>query len=249
MNKYKVSCVNYLNSIPYVKGLTDDDYAKYFELDLDFPAESARKMINGEVDIALVPVAVLPELDKVDVLKNFGIGSDGIVSTVKIFSHRSIEELDTVLLDYQSRTSAMLSQLLLKKYWHANAQCKPAYKSFQKDIIDGTGGLVIGDRAIRLLVEFPYAYDLGEAWKAWTGLSFVFAVWVCKKEVPESIRTLLQSAFEFGLTQKKAMIHKYLHLNTSHFDVADYLDHMILHKLDESAQLGMTTFLEKIKQF
>ena len=247
MDKLKVSCVNYLNSIPYVSGLTDSDYAEHFELQLDFPAETARKMINGEVDIALVPVAVLPELQDVEILNGYGIASDGPVSTVKIFSHKSIEELHTLLLDYQSRTSAMLCQILLKEYWQTTMKAEPAYKSFQKDIIGDMGGLVIGDRAIRLQGDFPYEYDLGEVWKKWTGQPFVFAVWVCKTDIPESMKSTLQSAFEYGLSQKKTMIDKYKHLNNAHFDVTDYLNKMIIHKLDESAQQGMSLFLTKIK--
>ena len=176
MGKYKVSIVNYLNSAPFVYGLTMD-HSLSVDVVLDHPSESAAKLIRGEVDIALAPVAVLPKLSDSHILTDYCIGTEGEVKTVKIFSEVPINEISKLYLDYQSRTSVQLARILCEHYWKIRPVLIPASPGFQKEINGQTAGLVIGDRAIRdAWIANPCGRNrstrLGPKWQRRTRLRF-----------------------------------------------------------------------------
>ena len=110
----KVCSVSYLNSIPFVYGL--ESSGMEVDLSLEIPSLCGQKLLNNEVDIALLPVAFIPTLDYADVVSPYCISSDGAVQTVCLFSEVPLEQIDTILLDYHSRTSNALVQLLSKRF-------------------------------------------------------------------------------------------------------------------------------------
>ncbi|HNF48735.1 MAG TPA: hypothetical protein PLF48_05095, partial [Chitinophagales bacterium] len=112
---YKLSAVSYLNTKPFLYGLEHAAIADETEISLDPPAVTAEKLIHNEVDIALIPVAVLPLLKQPKIISPFCIGSNGKVATVCLFSDVPLEEIETILLDYQSRTSVQLVQILCRE--------------------------------------------------------------------------------------------------------------------------------------
>src|SRR5258705_12322934 len=117
MEKIKVSCVSYLNSRPFIFGLQNSPVSNEIELSLDVPSECANKLIDGIVDIGLVPVSVLDELNEFHVISDYCIGADGEVGSVLLLSDVPLDDIKTVLLDYNSRTSALLVQVLADKFW------------------------------------------------------------------------------------------------------------------------------------
>jgi len=244
-DKIKISAVSYLNSKPFLYGLFKHDMDKEVELSLDIPSECARKLVSGEVDLGLVPVAVIPQLKESHIISDFCIGADGKVKTVSIFVMRPIEELTHLYLDYQSRTSVALAKLLLKDYWKQSPTLLEANSQYIEQVKDTTGGVIIGDRTIGLEDRFPYVYDLSEAWTAWTGLPFVFAAWVANKALPTSFI----SKFDAALADRINCIDQVAHLFQSshlHFDVLEYYQKYISYPLDEAKKAGMKRFLDAL---
>ena len=144
-------------------------------------------------------------------LPDLAISCDGPVHSVALFSKRPVEELTgcTVLLSASSRTSVLLLELLCRHRW----KIRPEFASARAEAADleSLAGLphdavlVIGDAALHLSTRsvYPIQVDLGSEWKEWTGLPFVFAVWVARREVaPHAVRViherLLQSR-DWGL--------------------------------------------------
>jgi chorismate dehydratase len=144
-------------------------------------------------------------------LPDLAITSDGPVHSVALFSKRPVEELSgcTVLLSASSRTSVLLLELLCRHRW----SIAPQFATVRAEAPDLIGlaalpheaVLVIGDAALHLSTQslYPVRLDLGEEWKRWTGLPFVFAVWAARREAPSSAvytvhQRLLQSR-EWGL--------------------------------------------------
>ncbi|MCP4124583.1 MAG: menaquinone biosynthesis protein [Bacteroidetes bacterium] len=245
MAKYKVSIVNYLNSAPFVHGLSKE-HSLSIDVVLDHPSESAAKLIRGEVDIALAPVAVLPKLKQPHVLTDYCIGTEGEVKTVKIFSEVPIEEVQNLYLDYQSRTSVQLARILCSEFWKIRPVLIPAFPGFQKEIFGENAGLVIGDRAIQALGKYRYEYDLGAEWKQWTGLPFVFAVWMSNAPIDPSWMSDFSEILKDGLDTRNVVIEKYQHLNTPEFDVKDYLNKHISYSLDSNKRRALDKYLSLI---
>ncbi len=163
MSAIKITAVSYLNTKPLLYGLLKSDLAADIELQLDIPSVCAQKLLSGQADLGLVPVAVLPELISPRIVSDYCIGADGTVRTVCIFSERPLEQVERLYLDFHSRTSVELTKILLAEYWMLSPELVPAQEGYEALISGTTAGLVIGDRAIGLEQKFSYVYDLGEA--------------------------------------------------------------------------------------
>src|ERR1700741_2354904 len=120
--KIRVGSVNYLNTRPLEYGLKRPPISDKITLIEDYPSRLAERLINDEIDIGLIPVAILPQLPEYRIIGNYCIGSDGEVASVCLFSEVPVEEIKTVYLDYQSKSSAALLKWLMKEYWGSNAE-------------------------------------------------------------------------------------------------------------------------------
>ena len=246
MVKYKVSVVSYLNTIPFIYGLKNSPIFDQIELSLNFPSLCSDKLIRGEVDIALVPVVVLPQLENPHIFSNYCIGANGKVGTVCLYSDVPITEIESIALDYQSRTSVELLRLLLTEYWQLNPELKKSKQGFEEDIKENHAALVIGDRAFALNAKHKFIYDLSAIWKEMTDLPFVFAAWVANTQLPQNFITTFNKAIEKGLSD----IDKALAQEGSNYsnceNAEDYLNNKISYSLDSEKQKGMELFLSKI---
>ena len=155
-SKISISVVSYLNSKPFIYGLRSANFNVEVEIMEDTPTICAEKLLNGQADIGLIPVAVIPQLKEHFIISNYCIGADGNVNSVMLFSEVPLEKIKTILLDYQSRTSVLLTQLLAKKFWNINPKWQTTSTEYEKQIHGETAGIVIGDRALFLKNKLNY---------------------------------------------------------------------------------------------
>lgn len=171
------------------------------------PSALNRRMADGTLDISVVSaVEYARDARRYLLLPDLAISCDGPVRSVMLFSRRPAPELDgrRVIVSRSSMTSVALVELLFENVWRARPEFVPGdaemsdIAGFDQESHDAR--LVIGDAALVLrgeatprvadesgppgLPTYPFAYDLGETWKAWTGLPFVFAVWVAQRTAP-----------------------------------------------------------------
>jgi len=242
----KISAVSYLNTIPFIYGLKQSELINTIDLQLDYPSICADKLISGAVDLALVPVVVIPKLKHPYIISDYCIGANGAVDTVCLYSDVPIYEIESIGLDYQSRTSVALLKVLLKEYWKLNPELKKADVGFEDNIKRKHAALVIGDRAFALNTKHEFIYDLSAIWKEMTGLPFVFAAWVSNTKLPQDFINAFNNALEKGLSN----IDKALALEGDSYpnceNPEDYLNNKISYSLDAEKQKGMELFLRKI---
>ena len=243
----RVVAVSYLNTKPLLYGLVRSGLQEELRMDLAIPSECARRLMAGEADIALMPVAVIPELPEAHVISDYCIGCDGKVATVAIYGDVPLEEMTAIYLDHHSRTSVMLTRLLLQEYWRKDVQLLQAEEGYIERIGGTVGGLVIGDRAIGLEERFAYDYDLGEAWKAHTGLPFVFAAWVARKPLEPAFIERFNAALTDGLSHLPEL---QLLLSSPHpsFSLEEYFTQCIRYRLDDRMREGMKRFLAFVEE-
>lgn len=223
------------------------DFMAQIELSRDIPAECARKLIEGDVDLGLVPVAVIPKVKNAQIVSDYCIGAEGAVHSVLLVSEIPLEEIEQVYLDYQSRTSVQLCRLLLKHHWKKEVSFISAKVGYEDKIKGKTAGVIIGDRAFGLEERFPYRYDLAEAWQDWQNLPFVFATWVSNKELPSTFTQQFNRVLAKGLSQKKAAIAHYNLPFPSHDLQQRYLEEYIHYDLDEQKRKALERYLDLIK--
>jgi chorismate dehydratase len=243
-NKIRVGIVNYMNTKPLLYGLTRPPIHEQIELISDYPSRLADMLIKGEIDLGLIPVAVLPQLPEYHIIGDYCIGAEGEIATVALFSEVPMNEIKKIYLDYQSRSSVELLKYLLKEYWGINPQIVQAENDdYRQEIKGTTGGLVIGDRAFKQRKISTFIYDLGSEWRKITGLPFVFAAWISTKEMPGDFIKAFNRANALGLQHIDEIVKE------NPFDLYDLSKYYNLHlsyRLDEQKRKGMDAFLKYI---
>jgi chorismate dehydratase len=209
-----------------------------------YPSNIAKMLLDDTIDMGLVPVAVIPKLKAPQIVSDFCIGANGEVASVAIFSEVHMEEITTVLLDYQSRTSVNLAKILLEKYWNQQVTFIETSEDFSDSIKGTVAGVVIGDRALEQRLQAKYIYDLAEAWKNYSGLPFVFAAWVSNKNLGDDFEDAFNMANAYGLKHIAEVVAENAYVA---YDLKKYYTENISYTLDAEKRKGLELFLSLLK--
>jgi chorismate dehydratase len=197
----RVGRIRYINCYPVYGGIERGVVPFDGTLVDGIPTQLNQLMAAGDLDVSVVSaVEYARDAHQLLLLPELGITSDGPVRSVVLFSKRAPKDLGgrRVIVSRSSMTSVALLELLFEHVW----RCRPEFVPGDAELGDiarfndeeHDARLVIGDAALRLHEEsrrgglwatrYPHQEDLGAAWKAWTGLPFVFAVWVAQRRTP-----------------------------------------------------------------
>lgn len=246
MQDLRISAVSYLNTLLFVYGLKHSGFINQARLSLDVPSVCADKLISGEADTGLVPVAAIPFIKNARIISDYCIGADGAVQTVLLISRRPLEQIKQVHLDLDSRTSVALAKVLAREHWNIQPEWHSLNSAIDPDFIEAA--VIIGDKTFNLPSGYSYIYDLAAEWKAFTGLPFVFACWVVNREISAEQEKELNDAFAFGMAHKEEAIDAQVNLPISKARLLDYLNNSISFDLDDAKREALKLFLEKIKK-
>ena len=242
----RIGAVSYLNTKPLLFGLNQDHFSYPFHLTLDYPANLVKAIQEDRIDIGLLPVAAILQLDNFHVVSKYCIGALGDVASVCLYSNVPIEKVKKVKLDYQSRTSVLLCKLLLKELYKLPVEFIASDNDQELlDFNEDSASLIIGDRALRLNGKTNYRYDLAAAWKEMTGLPFVFAVWVSKKNMPAEFIQAFDEAVGLGVNNLHQVVAE---IGLIDIDLETYYKKNISYTFDEQKKQGMELYLEKVRQ-
>lgn len=227
----RLGAVSYLNTLPLIHFLRERPV-------LAPPAQLAHLLKTGQVDIATVPIVAFFENPHYSLVPEVCIGSAGPVRSVKLFfSNESfrIENVRSIALDAESKTSVLLLKVLLKfKYGRDLNEIRFSSQNAE-------GSLLIGDKAMGKGVSQMPSLDLGHEWTSWTGLPFVYAAWISRhSSVPEEVISTLQRTRDEGLSRLSEIVPQ----NHPLFEPAlieDYLCNLQYH-LGPKEREGMELF-------
>jgi chorismate dehydratase len=252
LSEIRIGIVRYLNTKPLYYGLSRRLPSATFDLDL--PSLLSEKLATDQLDVALIP--------SVEYLRGIGdhgyialpgsaIGSQGPVRSVKLLSHVPLEKIHRLALDEGSRTSQALCRIWLEGVHGVQPeQIENLPIGVPPEESTADAMLVIGDRAMSL-PEWRYhtVVDLGEAWTRWTGLPFVFALWVVKSTVGldlDHISKVLRECKDDGVCHTSEIAAKYAeNLGLSLEECVYYLTHQINYQLDDPELAGLRLFAAK----
>lgn len=233
-----------MNTKPLLYGIERASIRAAIELIIDHPASIASMLVRDEIDMGLVPVAVIPSLREFHLIGNHCIGSNGNVASVCIFSETPIGQIERLLLDYQSRTSVQLAKILLREYWKVHPELIPTSSDARDQIAGTTAGVVIGDRALEQRLRSPYIYDLAGAWKELTGLPFVFAAWISNKRLDPSFLAEFDEANRQGLAHIDDVVAENPY---AAFPLKEYFTKHLSYTLDPGKRKGLERFLQYLQ--
>jgi chorismate dehydratase len=177
----RIGAVSYLNSKPLVEGL--GELLPDTRIQLDFPSRLADQLASGRMEVALIPSIEFFRGHDYEIISNACVAAHGPVLSVKLYTRVPWGEIRTLALDEGSRTSATLARILLAERHGVIPQLEPLPLNHRTEDTTADAILLIGDRAILPPPEpFLATWDLGEEWLEWTGLPFVFAMWVANDQ-------------------------------------------------------------------
>lgn len=198
MEACRVACVGYLNTAPLVEGL---ERVEGLHVERAVPSRIVGMVQGGGADVGLASIVdAVRSGGALSVLRCGMIGCDGPTLTVRVFSADPWEAVRVLHADTDSHTSVVLARLMLEQVHGRRVEVK-AFDARERQTLDGSGNeaeasgsleeawprtvLLIGDKVVTdppPANRYPYQMDLGEAWKDWTGLPFVYAAWMCRTE-------------------------------------------------------------------
>lgn len=248
LEKPRVCAVSYLNTIPLVWGIKHGAQREIFDLSFALPSECADQLASGEADIGIVPVIEMAR-QKLDYFRSTGIASRGAVRTILLISKVPLREIKTLATDNGSRTSVMLSRILLSEKYGVAPRLISRPAELAPMLGEADAALIIGDAALLLDPEkLPFeTLDLGLEWTALTGLPMVFAVWSGRKEVmePRYEQAFLDSCRD-GLAHMDAIVAEQSPLRRVAPELArDYLTRNIVFELTGREHEGLHLYLKK----
>jgi chorismate dehydratase len=250
MDKIRISAVRYANTFPFIYGLTEMGFDKKSVLETDHPSDCAAKVIEGRSDLGLIPVAAIPLVHEPHIITDYCIGTNGKVRTVQLMSNTALKDVKKVYLDYRSRTSVNLIKVLAFNYWKKAFTWTGTSEGFDFASIRRNEAVVlIGDQCFEFEGHYRYKCDLGEEWKKFSGLPFVFACWVSNKPLPGDFIEDFNNALSLGV--------KNIDLVTERFgksgsiqgaELRKYLTENIDFHLNDEKKKAMSLFLDLLKK-
>lgn len=222
--------------------------SEIFDLRFALPSECADQLASGEADIGIVPVIEMAR-QKLDYFRGTGIACRGPVRSILLVSKVPFSEIRVLATDSGSRTSVMLSRVILAEKFGV----EPAVISRRADLAPMLGeadaALLIGDAALRVdPATLPFeSLDLGEEWTSLTGLPMVFAVWAGRKEI---IQQRYADAFvescRFGISSIGDIVPAEARARGfAEPVVRQYLTRHIVFELSDRDYAGMNLYLER----
>lgn len=236
-----ITVVSYINTFPFIYGIEKSGILlpSDYQLTKVYPSLCAQAYYNRMAEIVLLPSGAINHFDELITIKGNCIGAEGKVKSVMLFSQKPIEDVKTLILDYQSTTSNKLVKILAKFYWRKKFDFLSSNKGYEEKINDDVAVLVIGDRALNLMGKYNYNYDLATEWFNFQQLPFVFAYWVKTKPIDLNFIEKFNKALKWGLQHKQEALETYLHADQI---LLDYLMNDISYNFDEQKMEGLKAF-------
>jgi chorismate dehydratase len=205
----RVGHIQFLNCLPIYWGLMRSGALLDVDLHKDSPDRLNADLVAGHLDIGPISlVEYLRHADDLLLLPDLAVGSDGPVRSVTMVSTRPPEDLDggRVALGSTSRTGVLLARMLLGERYRVLPRyfgCPPDLTTM---LLEADAAVVIGDVALRATYEAPgrglIVTDLGAAWREWTGLPMVFAVWAARRDFATAHPGLVKDVHEAFLRSR-----------------------------------------------
>lgn len=242
--KLRIGVVPYMNAKPLICGL--DQYPNEIELVFEVPSLLPNMLNTDQIDVATVPSIEYFRADNYAIIPDISISSVGTVESVKIFSKVPLQNIRSVALDKSSLTSCALTKIIFKEQYRLSPQYTQWNQRYDITNTDTDAVLIIGDNAFKITDNGYVTLDLGQSWFEFTGLPFVYALWVVKRHrsIP-GINSLLNSAKKIGIHSISTLANtESKRLQLPQERCLNYLTNSIRYDLGKDEINGLLTFYQ-----
>jgi chorismate dehydratase len=244
----RVAASSYLNTAPLVWSFTRGRLRDEVQLLTDrAPARCAQMLARGLVDAALVPVIEYQRVPGIVIVPDVCVGARSRVrSVVMVTRGAELKRVRSVALDTSSRTSAALVRIIFHEFLGTRPAWRPAAPDLTEMLDESDAALLIGDPAMVFPHEGLRVYDLAGLWREYTGLGFVFAMWMARESAAERVRAVdFRGARDEGLAHVDEIVADYQSmLGLPREELRSYLLENISFELNAEMREGLDLFYE-----
>jgi len=244
-----VAASSYLNSAPLIWSFARGERAREVALLTDAaPARCGDMLARGLVEAALVPIIEYQRIPEAAVVPGVCVGARRAVRSVVLVTRGGVDLKDvrSLALDESSRTSAALAQIIFREFVGRDVLTAPASPDVKAMLAEHDAALVIGDPAMTFARENLRVYDLAVLWREFTGLGFVFAMWMAHESAAEAVRRVdFAGARDEGLARLEEIVAEYeRELGLPRAELRAYLTENICFDLNEEMRAGLELFFQ-----
>ena len=211
------------------------------------PAHCAQLLAQAEVDVALVPVIEYQRTPEVSLVSDVCVASRKEVHSVILISRNTeLENINSVALDESSRTSATLIKVIFREFLNRDPTWTTHSPNLDEMLAQNDAALMIGDPAMILPRETLKVWDMARLWRNYTGLGFVFAMWMVRDDSLDKARRIdFVAARDEGVAHKDEIVSEYHELlGLSRESLRHYLDENISFNLDVELRSGLELYFQ-----
>jgi len=199
----------------------------------------------------------LQTIDGVRLIPDVCVGArERVRSVCLITKGEDLTDVSCVALDTSSRTSVVLTKIIFREFLGFEPKWIDAKPDVDKMLAESDAALLIGDPALSIAqcgvrsvdsnpnskIQNLKSYDLAELWHQYTGLGFVFAMWMTRQKKCDID---FASARDEGLVHLDEIIANYEgEIGLDSDEMRTYLSQNISYSIDESMRRGMELYFE-----
>jgi chorismate dehydratase len=247
MDTPRISASSYSNTAPLIWAFLYGSMRASAELILDTaPARSAELLAQDRVDAALVPVIACQLIEGVRLVRGICVGArEKVLSVCLVTRGCDLEDVRSLALDSSSRTSAALTKVIFREYIGREPLWLDAEPDLQAMLAWADAALLIGDPALKAALvrdDSLRVFDLAELWRSFTGLGFVFAMWMTRRG---RVSVDLAKARDEGLCHLAEISQNYAEgLGVEAEKIERYLAKNITYHVEAEMEAGMNLFFD-----
>jgi chorismate dehydratase len=244
----QIAASSYLNTAPLIWSFLSGSKQNTLELFTHkAPSRCAEMLANSEVDAALVPVIEYQRIPGVVIVPDVCVGSRAAVRSVVIASKQNnLKKIKRVALDNSSRTSVALVKIIFREFLGFEPEWQTSPPDLRSMLEHNDAALIIGDPAMKIPRDKFRVFDLATLWHDFTGLGFVFAMWMAGRNSAQQVRAIdFKAARDEGLAHLDEIAASYGDQSAlSPAEIKDYLTGNIAFQLDEKMTKGLELYFE-----
>lgn len=254
-SKYRprIAASSYLNTAPLIWSFLSGSKQNTVELFThEAPSRCAEMLANGEVDAALVPVIEYQRIPDVVIVPDVCVGSRSAVRSVVIASKQNnLKKIKRVALDDSSRTSVALVKIIFREFLGFEPEWQTSPPDLRSMLEHNDAALIIGDPAMKIPRDRFRVFDLATLWHEFTGLGFVFAMWMAGTNRVEKTHSIdFNAVRDEGLSHLDEIAAGYRDQPAlSPAEIKDYLTRNIVFQMDEKMMKGLELYFELAKKY
>ena len=249
MQAPRISASSYSNTAPLIWSFLYGSNHGKVELVLDnAPARSAKMLMEDRVDAALVPVIASQLIENVRLIPGVCVGAKEKVRSVCLVTKGAeLSDVRSVALDSSSQTSVFLTKILFREFLGFDPEWRVVEPDIKTMLAESDAALLIGDPALAITrSQTVKTFDLAELWNGFTGLGFVFAMWMTKRE---KCPVDFAAARDEGLAHLEEIAANYqTEIPIGRENMIEYLSQNISYSIDESMKNGMELYFDLAKK-